>query len=1520
MPFPITTAGAHFAAANYSVSTSVHASHPAATPIAASRSGNNPARTVRYSPVTKAQGLPPPRVKRSDTVLSLSARLKQLMPPTDGKCVRRAGEAVCAAPHAAARSPQKSFLLREYETFSNEQREPNAPASSAILTFNRFREILKPAATADYFVGGTVPQTAGLDSLMKKLSPGQDYRLPAKGKKINQALVRERLAELALALFAPDQVANEVVFNDFSFLALARLKFTVSDAKTLFAAELREHRRNGPLEDKAAAWAASLILSRLHPALSRTDIPDEVVFGDLIYAKLHFAVDLLQAANLDHGNYSHRNLMDLADIAMAGAKLNGEFAKSLMQLQIPAALWFAHASGAIDLQTRHLRENGTAQKVLKLLDGAQTKALRAVWDTQAKAISALQAPKPTRTTVAEDILRRLGLNPYGVHQVPLFSSYRNSDCTDEISYLTAYLGRCKSVIEDKLKRRLPWLDTLFEETLAAATAHKQDMLAAALEVAFNRTDTQTQRDWKARKFQIRLPLAERRSIKHGEETSRQWIYAEFGAIVTTGDGGEDRHYVISPFNAKNPIEPLALANDDLSQSIKDYVMRTLTMHFSPEELACVSPCDAVEFAQPGFTSVGDKNHTRKVQLSPSREADAIDFDNTRLSLAQRILTVAQQWNVYAFEVLYGLRLGALTFSLPFASCFTTTDRPRLQENLAECGLALSPADRDRLNVAPNEHYFTNFRQSMFSAPLKKHPLEQAGERFIMQLPTAPLRPGDKLADTLPAILRESGERAAADSHVNRHRLETGSRPPIEFLESLSMMAGTDASLSELAAALGNSNQIMEGSGTPAENEIAGPPALPVYSAVPAMDASGMVQLRFDLPGVERISRVSAPDMEKEGIQTFLLDGEYYQVDARDSNPALLPLKLVRWIRDGEEACLEEDSASDAQPHREERSALRREKGKTRFCATTHTVRDNNDVEWQVVYHERNRPGDFVQRAPFPGLERQIPRHTETRFRVENEGAFAEGEFVHRPLAIVNQMLLQAKAIPSRALKGKGKDKTKTPDVKQYEEVTPGGVAGQGIPPIADLPHSIPGHLVFNGLDYRPKIEYRLYSLDGAAPSQMTGLSRIRTVIQQDFFSLPASETAPARGLVEIEAGVYYRFDLPRPDDIGLEPVNMVRLDSMADAAEIATFTTQETVMEWMRTREFEIDIDDRHRDLYLRMFDSSPEARTMVREALHRETANRRIYGMDSEVIADAVSACATPATPGAAAAPPDEKTTRALNLALTNILRSAPLTRQLQEALAFAHSQRQQNMHFEEIHIAPARPSRTGVMEYIDRELERALKLFAKIYKDFNYGAAFSGPTLEESPPRQSGDSNQRAGDIEAAFAAAFDSRNVAVAEVEQINAITGKTEIVYYHAVSGTRERPELTAEARGNPHAYILVAAGEDMIDPGTLPCLTTMTPLLTRQRRDNDTERRIAYAILSNPNRILTVRVISRLPICISCEGALVQLAELMPNTEFVFSAFPAAVKTPPVPSKGVSPRPLAVPAMMRLVTTRKPVHA
>ena len=113
---------------------------------------------------------------------------------------------------------------------------------------------------------------------------------------------------------------------------------------------------------------------------------------------------------------------------------------------------------------------------------------------------------------------------------------------------------------------------------------------------------------------------------------------------------------------------------------------------------------------------------------------------------------------------------------------------------------------------------------------------------------------------------------------------------------------------------------------------------------------------------------------------------------------------------------------------------------------------------------------------------------------------------------------------------------------------------------------------------------------------------------------------------------------------------------------------------------------------------------------------------------------------------------------------------------------------------------------------------------------------------------------------------------------------------------------------------------MIDPGTLPCLTTMTPLLTRQRRDNDTERRIAYAILSNPNRILTVRVISRLPICISCEGALVQLAELMPNTEFAFSAFPAAVKTPPVPAKGVSPRPLAVPAMMRLVTTRKPVHA
>lgn len=275
------------------------------------------------------------------------------------------------------------------------------------------------------------------------------------------------------------------------------------------------------------------------------------------------------------------------------------------------------------------------------------------------------------------------------------------------------------------------------------------------------------------------------------------------------------------------------------------------------------------------------------------------------------------------------------------------------------------------------------------------------------------------------------------------------------------------------------------------------------------------------------------------------------------------------------------------------------------------------------------------------------------------------------------------------------------------------------------------------------------------------------------------------------------------------------------------------------------------------------------------------------------------------------------MNLALTNILRSTPLTKQLQDALAFA--QQRDNMHFEEIHIVPARPSRTSVMEYIDHELEWALKLFSRIYRDFDYGAAFDGLTLEESPPRQSGDINQRARDIEAAFAATFDSRNVAVAEVEQINAVTGATETVYYHAVSGTRERPGLTTAASGDPHTYILVAADEDMIDPGTLPCLTTMTPLFTRQPRNKDTERQIAYAILNNPNKVVKVRLVSRLQICISCHGALRAVAERMPDTEFVYSAFPAPVKSPPAPAKGISPRPLSVPAMMKLLTTRKPAH-
>ncbi|HEY4317813.1 MAG TPA: hypothetical protein VGN04_09435 [Herbaspirillum sp.] len=1498
-------------------------------------------RSQRAAP---AGGLPYPYAVGRENGLPRTRDLIATLAQVHANCRPLPGESSCSAPRGTFDFPERTAFLQRLETFSSEQQEHAPATASGRLNFNQLLSLLRasPAAPKNSFVAGTLPDTPELRRLLCLLA---EYRCgrAAAGQAIDPIFARERIAELALAVFAPNDAANGAVIGDFDFMMLALLGFPASQVQAVLAEELAQHRRNGPLKPETAAWAAGLILSRLHPPLARTDIPLNVTFGGLPYAKLHFGIDLLHAVGLDHAQFSWPQLTRMADTAMAGAKMNPEFAAALLQLQIPAALWFAHARGAIDLQTQALRDEGTAQRALELLDGAQTKARRAEWEILEQAIAAMQAPSRTPETIALEELQRLGLDPAERHRIPWYcTKWRPADCNKEMRFDDAYLSGCKEIIEHQTRLRLRPLKELVDAHRADIATRRHARLAEVLRIALEASTAQTQEDWRGEEFEILVPMVEKKSLTGGQVLDVQWVHAKTGVIVAATVKGETRHYVISPHH-EGFIQPIALAAAEigLKQARQEYIARTLTDHFSAAGLACVTlpgaaRCTAVEFDQPLYSSVPDYGHKHTAEASPGHQVEVPDFSNTKLSLAQRLLKVAQQIDANEYVVLYALEKAALR-SLRFSSCFAATDFGQLFRDLRRCGLELTLDDRARLHRDP-QLYHADIRKLLLTANLDAAASARAATGFIDGLPAAPAHGPGARPQTLAAILGRTSaaatiESAASGAHANHHRLESGRRLPPAFAATLRGMLASDPSLDQIAAALAGAIRHRKSSSAPSMT--------PVFSSTATGNAFGESILRFALPGVSRAAGVYAPAMEAQGIFTFELDGNYYQADLRQAYPRLLSVDRIQWEKDHAAICREERALKE---------------GKKKICLTTHTVQiggDGGDVvdavdgggnecnecnEWQVLQARSAAATTYIQSAPIEGREVQIPRPATTMFRNRHQGVFAS----RRGLAIIDQLFFEDNPNARAAGASNSPD---SPVLGQYESLGARAAAGQGIPPIAPLPHSMPGQVIFNGPDQRPMIRYRLSSLDSEIPAaieqSLTG-SRLHTDIQRDFLSLPASELGPARGLVEIADQVFYRFDLPRARDAGWAPVNLVRMDSVADAAEIAAFTSQETTEHWMRTRNFSVDISQAHANFYIDIVRDS-DARALTLDALQQEIANQRRFGEHSTVAADALSRCMAPASAqGDATEPPPEEVRQALSLAMSAIARSPELTRRWRDSLfdAFStprpHSSLNRNMHFERIYIAPAVPSRVGVLAFLDHELRRTLGLFSEIYEGLDFSGVFDGPALEESwfP---AGAENPRLKAIHKIFADFFGARrNVAIAV-----ATLRSGEKIIYHALSGTGKRPALTSRAARNPQAYVYVDKHGKVVKP--LPCRSNLTPLYTVQDREPDTEQLVMNRVLedhqdeirdmdesspgagargaaaaqaANPNALVHLEFISLLEYCHSCAAAVIYASRQLPHAEFVFADFPPMLKSPPALAR-TSPRPLRATAAP---ATRAPVHA
>jgi hypothetical protein len=1370
--------------------------------------------------MTHISVLPAPVNTTTHTMLSHfaftppTAPLAQFLIAAHGRCQSQPSSPSCAAPRLEP-SRRHRRILDRLRAVSQEQKDLYKQAQAPTISLRRLYSLLHDDTPRDLFCA--------------LLNPGEAcLRSPATGaapvNAVDKALAQKITGELAIAISAPNDIVNAAIFGDFDFLALSRSDFPVSLALPAFSLELQRHSRDKTLDAKTASWAASMILRRLHPALARTDTPSHIKFHDAAYAKLIFAIDLMHAQGLDDAHYSYPQLIRFADIAIAGAKHDSAFGRTVRLFQLPAALWFAHANLSIDLRKTPLRDDGIAGRALSALDRSIVSQWRAEWSALKETLSSLRATLTPEQAV-RGWLQSHGLPPDQRHTLPWYARQATLACAGTWTLANAILQGCPQVVAHRLgKRTSPRLEQVIARQNEILADKKNSAFATILEIALNKTDAQTQDCWRHDAFEIISPILAMRRTAAEPAKSATWLSADIGKLIATSCAeGKSRVYAVSA-NWPGWIQALDEFGRNPKPTYESHILQNPQNYFQRAAMGCAAPCDAMHFSDPKYSRSCDATNRHAVgwQDREGNPITASDCYNTRKSLPERLSDIAQGMNIDGPAVLAAAE-AFKRYQVPLASRV-----PSANATLDDAG------------------------EKILSNRIAADHLQHAQSRLIASLPTAPIQRGQRLAQTLPEILRENEARGKLNSGINTHRLNIVRKPPDSFNTVLIGFLRTDASMENIASALERSQARLQAQAlldTPT----------PVFSPTPIEADSSQIGLRFHLSGVKQVGRVYASEQEAKGIFTFALDGNYYQLDIYGAHPRLRSFDSIQ--KDQQEAPL----------CREERGALKKNNGKSKVCPVTHTLEPDADgVQWQAFEHNSPGPGGFIQRDPIEGRLQQFPRYEQTLFRQDNEGMFAG-----RDLVIVDGIVFERNAHRSDPA-GAASD----PSRSVYEPVGEDKARGQGIPSPAPLPASMPGRLISVDGNRRPLIEYELRSVDGATRSQMSELSRIRTHVRRDFLSLPSEPGRAATGLVEIEENAYYQFHLPSLPQNGTAPVSLTRLD---DPAAIARFTSQETAMEWMRTRPFRVQVGQEHTSFYIDVLQHS-EAIKMAVDALEAEVADQRLFGDDSAVIGNALARCARNPADAPAADVAAE-----LSTAFSHIFRSPSMTVAFRDRLINAYSLAHANFHFAETHIPTRVPSDTGVMAYVESELRRTLDLFSSIWAELDFSEVFAAAPGEDTMGRLSIGPNRRALAINDIFLRVFSTNNFAVAKVK----LNDGTQIIYY-AVSGARRRQELTLEVTRNPHRYIAVTRDAASAPSAlSLPCLPnlTPTPLFTPQSREHDTERLIAARIVQDhrPDQVSHIEFISRLPICHSCAMVCIDLANRFNQSQLVFAGFPEMPK-------------------------------
>jgi hypothetical protein len=1283
--------------------------------------------------------------------------------------------------------------------------------------------------SAPSFSAGELPLSQTLITLTGQLlkSYGFHEQVATMPEHMDDVYLRRLVADLLIALIIPERSASEINFNSFNFLSRIRGDVSVATETRNFLLQVGYYLgRPGA----ASEWAASLILSSLHPELARTDTPHGLMCGSLEWADLKAAIDMLGAAGIDHGNFSHTELIGFARESAAGAKLNNAVGKELWRIQTPTALWYAHANGHINLAVHAIDVGATIQTAIDYLDGKRVAALKAPLPRLMSAINALQEKLKTREEIARNELMRLGLKPDTQHQM-YDERWLRSDCRGKRTILASYLKDCLEIVEHAYCLRVKYnactgkhvapLDRLVQHAFDKFDRKRATAFADVLNVVLKNGDAQTLNDWQADTFTVLMPMLKQVS-KGINPSSVEAIHADTGVIVNTIRKNISRFYAVST-RINNVIEAIEIT--DVANITEDhlaaYVLSRHADYFDEADIAPQPPhmrtpyASLISFKPFPSTPPSLPAHIKAVvdvMLPPSSDA-TINKPNIYLAAAEQLK--------HSFT--------------PFDYCIAAIADESAEASKKLCHVDLGRMDTDalqRLHFQPEKN---RYLEELTRAKVAPEVARDASEHFKTQLS---IHSVTQRASTFRTVLHDMGHAViAVPDNPNRPyrlprnsiRLTANPAASNRFFSALAKMLGRNPSMQRIQQQL----------------EIAGnrpmPIALPpIFSSTLFTGKPGEIALRLKIPPNTELRQIPDPEREAEGLVTFSLNGLDYQIDLYSFAPSLTLLSDIRRHTEDLPLC------------REERALPATATG-AQACETTEATSDENSRRGRIINH----PNLFIQLAPLEGRV-QRPRREATIFFPENQ---APSTFAN--VVIIDQILFRGPVgnLSARDL--------------LYKRV-PSEDHQRNFPPLRPLPPEMEGSLRDRGLGERPMIEYTLTSEDVPDAGTDTHTRQIRTRIRRDFLSLHSS-TGDARGLVEVSAGHYYAFDFPPFDVRG--PVD-VTLRRVTDQALIAEFTGQEDAEHAVRSAPFTVNIRGASAATLIHIIWKC-EATKILRDAFERSA---RSTGIDEDTVLTNALMTYVGSYTGVSVDAVPQAVLEQLNIALTDIMRSVGATRDLRVLLRENYQLYRPNVRFDEIPVPlrpPSSPTASGIpaeIQAMENQLRETLDLFSTIFPGLNFAQVW---TRQRSHDPSALTPRSRLQIITDEFIRVFDRRNVAVAIVQLKD---GRT--VYYFSVSGSRVIPD---HIQNNPN-FILA---REMPPLGAqLPDLPNLSSSFSEQARGGDTERMLGYRVQTDfPDfdAVEKISIVSLLEICQSCTICCIALGEQYKNATMEFSSFPPAPK-------------------------------